>query len=489
MTYAQFEKKAKNVGLYDSFSQADLELARKDPSAGMQILGYKIDYNNATTDEARELANANAESVRSSAGYFGGKDGSGYKKAGDVVPSSFGYTYGDVVQKAQDAGVYGQISELDMEQAKRNPDYGMATVYNKIGYNSAATPEDAEKYHQAQEELRSSLGGYTGGADGSGFIKNPLSPRDFSYKEYESEHEKDVSDLYGQIRDYKDFSYNAEEDPLYAQYVKQYRREGQRATEDVMGQAAAMTGGIPSSYAATAAAQAGNYYAAQLTDKIPELYQLAYNQYMNEFNMLGDKLKMAQGLEETDYARYLDGKNFSYGKHIDEINNQKIGRDEALQSELLADDRAYRDKVFENDTAYRDKVFENDTAYREKEFAANQGALTFEQKYNIARMAAAEGDWGPMNALAKEYNIQGWTDIAPVQAASGGGTGEYSGSTTSEQGGVATSWTEELKQKYPNGVIPKEVWDVYAGVYGADNLTAEGFKKANLITNILDVFA
>ena len=87
--------------------------------------------------------------------------------------------------------------------------------------------------------------------------------------------------------------------PLYSQYRKAYIREGDRAAEDALGAAAAASGGLPSSYAQTAASQAGNYYAAQLTDKIPELQQLAYQKYLNDYNMLLSDLGVVQGQEAT----------------------------------------------------------------------------------------------------------------------------------------------------------------------------------------------
>jgi hypothetical protein len=67
---------------------------------------------------------------------------------------------------------------------------------------------------------------------------------------------------------------------------------------------------MPSTAAVTAASQAGDYYASQLSDKLPELYESAYGRYLDEFNILGSKLSALQGREETGYARFLDEINF-----------------------------------------------------------------------------------------------------------------------------------------------------------------------------------
>ena len=78
-TYDDFEKAAIAAGLLGNFSQYDLDLARAYPEAGLSLLSLKQDWNNATTDEARLLANEAANQIRSSYGaYTGGTDGSKY---------------------------------------------------------------------------------------------------------------------------------------------------------------------------------------------------------------------------------------------------------------------------------------------------------------------------------------------------------------------------------------------------------------------------
>ncbi len=78
-TYDDFQKAVQSSGLGGQFSDADMKLAQKNPDAGMSILKYKQDYHNATTDEARALANLGAEGIRSSyGGYTGGQRGANF---------------------------------------------------------------------------------------------------------------------------------------------------------------------------------------------------------------------------------------------------------------------------------------------------------------------------------------------------------------------------------------------------------------------------
>ena len=89
-TYDDFKKALAASGLSGQFSDADLRLAEQNPDAGMSILTYKQDYKNATTDEARALANAGANAVRESFGeYTAGADGSGFYKTMDSPGSTW----------------------------------------------------------------------------------------------------------------------------------------------------------------------------------------------------------------------------------------------------------------------------------------------------------------------------------------------------------------------------------------------------------------
>ena len=129
------------------------------------------------------------------------------------------------------------------------------------------------------------------------------------------------------------FSYDPEDDPLYSNYRKQYLREGQRATEDALGNYATMTGGLPSTSAVTAATQAGDYYNSQLADVLPELQQLAYEMYMDEGNTMRSDISMYQGLESDaiNNARY--DQEWNYGVAQDDYAKTQDTKS-AAKSEL-----------------------------------------------------------------------------------------------------------------------------------------------------------
>lgn len=124
------------------------------------------------------------------------------------------------------------------------------------------------------------------------------------------------------------WDFNPDTDPVWQALQKQYRREGQRATEDTLGRYAAMTGGMPSTAAVTAASQAGDYYAAQLSDRLPQVYQDAYNRYLQDYmNTLGLANTYA-GYDDTEYSRWNDrqGKNWNLATMYDQLGQEDYGR-------------------------------------------------------------------------------------------------------------------------------------------------------------------
>ena len=462
-TYDQFQKAAQDSGLMGEFSAADLSLAQRNPDAGMSLLKYKQDYHAATTDEARALANLGAEGIRSSYGNYTGGDNGGSFYLAPLSPSSF--------------------------------DGGKAPTYqNQYAGDIADLWEQQKNY-----------GSYDYGKDA------PV---------YNNRYDDTIQDLIQGILNREDFSYDPATDPLYQNYRKQYTREGQRATADTLGAAAAASGGIPSSYATTAAAQAGNYYAAQMTDKIPELYQLAYNQYLNdynmqlsdlgvvqgaeqsdydkylnelnqyntdrafdynawldEYNMTKDQLQTAQGLEQLDYTKYLNelqqfntDREFNYGQLLDEIDSQTMERQEAVDNALRA-------------AEFGDYSFLQDMG-----IDTSNNPADFERQYTLALLAAEYGDFSGLEALGITPSAQnlanfsrtasGSTSRSSGGGSSGGSSGGGSSSTGGSTGTSAASAAMQRANANQGRVTSEADWNALVAAYGEDTLRAAGYTYA-----------
>ena len=463
-TYDQFQKAAQDSGLMGEFSAADLSLAQRNPDAGMSLLKYKQDYHAATTDEARALANLGAEGIRSSYGNYTGGDNGGSFYLDPLSPSSFDGGRAPTYENQY----AGDIADL-WEQQKN---------YGSYDYGEAA----------------------------------PV---------YNNRYDDTIQDLIQGILNREDFSYDPATDPLYQNYRKQYTREGQRATADTLGQAAAASGGIPSSYATTAAAQAGNYYAAQMTDKIPELYQLAYNQYLNdynmqlsdlgvvqgaeqsdydkylnelqqyntdrafdynawldEYNMTKDQLQTAQGLEQLDYTKYLNelqqfntDREFNYGQLLDEIDSQTLERQEAVDNALRA-------------AEFGDYSFLQDMG-----IDTSNNPADFERQYTLALLAAEYGDFSGLEALGITPSAQNLANFSRTasgstsRSSSGGGSssgssGGNSGSTGGNTGASADSAAMQRANANQCRVTSEADWNALVAAYGEDTLRAAGYTYA-----------
>ena len=124
--------------------------------------------------------------------------------------------------------------------------------------------------------------------------------------EFNSQYSSQIDSLLNQILNRQPFSYDHTTDPTYLAYADKYKRLGDRAREDTLGDVAALNGGYASSWATTAASQAQNNYNQQLSDVIPTLYDAAYNRYLNEDSLKRDDLGIVQGIDQTYYDRYRD---------------------------------------------------------------------------------------------------------------------------------------------------------------------------------------
>lgn len=396
------------------------------------------------------------------------------------------YTYNDFQKAMTENNLTGNFSEADLRLAQSNPDAGMSILKYKLDYRNATTDEMRALANSGAEGIRSSHAGYKGGGDGGSFYLDPLSPGSFTAADaptYQNNYVDTIDSILGNITNREDFSYDAGTDPLYSQYKKQYTREGQRATADALGTAAAASGGIPSSYAVTAASQAGDYYAAQLTDKIPELYQLAYNKYLQEYNMQLSDLNAVQSAEQLDYTKFLNelgqyntDRQFNYGQLLDEVNSQTQERQEAMNNALTAAEYG--------DYSQLNKMGIN----------TENNSTDWERQYNLALLAAEYGDYSGLKALGIQPDANGLYNFSAAAAGkSGGGSGGASGTGgaggsggTGGTGGTnPTSLTDAaasaLKTQFGGTSLTAAQWDAVkaSNAWVTDEmLTAAGFTKA-----------
>ena len=127
--------------------------------------------------------------------------------------------------------------------------------------------------------------------------------------DYVSKWQPQIDSTMNDILNRKDFTYDVNADALYQQYKDRYVNLGQKAMMDTMGQAAQLTGGYGNSYAQMAGQQAYQGYLQGLTDKIPELHQLALARYNQQGQDLYSRYGLLSGQEQADFGRWQSGYN------------------------------------------------------------------------------------------------------------------------------------------------------------------------------------
>lgn len=127
------------------------------------------------------------------------------------------------------------------------------------------------------------------------------------------------------------FKYDFTGDPTYNKYAETFARNAKLMSEDVMAQAAQLTGGFGSSYGQAIATQAHNAEMSKMNDIIPELRQNAYNEWDDQRKREIEALTML--LNERDTQRDIYERDREYNRLQDEFEWRK---DQADQDRLDA---------------------------------------------------------------------------------------------------------------------------------------------------------
>jgi len=325
-------------------------------------------------------------------------------------------------------------------------------------YNKAYAEGDKagqQAAHDAAERIREKYD-YSGGVDGSEYIKLGTGARpakaDTSWLDklgdsnYNYDQSGKISAKLDALLNRTPFSYDAASDPLYQQYRKQYTREADRSAEDVLGKAAVMTGGMPSTAAVAASQQASDYQMSQMTDKIPELQQLAYSMYQNGLNADRADLNTLIGLEDNNYNRWLADRNYLYQLARDQVGDQQTADALAYQKQ--------QDKLNYNYQKERDAI--DDARYNaEWQYKLQQAAQQAARRNTRVSttptgggeadydglFAAAQASGYPKSFISNNYKKYGFSSSSSLYddyeswlEGQGGGSGSGSSGKTLPQG-------------------------------------------------------
>ena len=255
---------------------------------------------------------------------------------------------------------------------------------------------------------------------------------------YQSKWQAQIDETLDKILNREKFHYDVNGDALYHQYVDQFTREGKAAAEDMMGKAAAMTGGYGNSYAATAGQQTYNASLAGIGDVIPDLYAAALDRYTREGDALGEQYAYLQNEEDKDYAKYreilsdyltehdrltdrydaerdfdygkyVDARDFEYGKHADEQEYylNQFTKDNGTDSPAMLTD-------VEDIATWRSTVLSADTEEEMQQYCERLSKID----PTLAQILSEE--WAKENGIEVETQD---TSVKPIKKVSSGGGG------------------------------------------------------------------
>lgn len=329
-----------------------------------------------------------------------------------------------------------------------------------------ASDEAKASLHAENEYLASLLGdgvtwdsqtGYWSGDASKPTTSSGAPTFDYGYYQgsrptYESSYSSQIDDMLNKILNREAFSYNAEEDPLFQQYREQYNREGQRAMNDTLASVASGAGGM-NSYAVTAASQANDSWNAQLMDRIPELYEMAYQMYLDDIEGQVRDLGLLQGMDDTQYNRYRDtmadwrdDRDFAYGAYRDDMGD--------YQWQQNFDYNAGRDSV-------SDGRYESETAYDRAMSFLNAGVMPDASVLAQAGISNEEAE-----RVLAALNLGG-TSGGSTSGGNGGGNG---GGYDYTNGGMSTEEIMAIQREL--GVTVDGLWGpntqaAYEAKYGS----------------------
>ena len=153
----------------------------------------------------------------------------------------------------------------------------------------------------------------------------------------------------------------------YAALANRYGRTGKLMMQDLLGQISSRTGGLASSYAATAAQQQYNEYMARLEEE-------ARAAYANERNAAIQNAQMAYDFADSDYQRYLDelaqyntDRNYAFDVLSRALEQSNYAREWANAREEQAYQRqrdSLADSRYDDETAFSRGKYEDETAYK-----------------------------------------------------------------------------------------------------------------------------
>lgn len=183
---------------------------------------------------------------------------------------------------------------------------------------------DGASAHNAVENIRSKYG-YSGGADGSGYVATTgdADPAQAIYDRLVASERQSRGGSGGALEQlarmtYSDWKRGGE----YEALQEMYRRNANQMQQDVIGQLSARTGGLASSYAAAAASQ-------QYADVMSQLEAVARQMYEGDRGAAMDIYQLQQQAEDKAYDRAMVERQYKDSRALQQKQEAETSRADA----------------------------------------------------------------------------------------------------------------------------------------------------------------
>lgn len=242
----------------------------------------------------------------------------------------------------------------------------------------------------------------------------------------------------------------------YKALSQRYQQNGQMAMKDTLGQMAARTGGMASSYANTASQQAYNGYMEKLEDAARSLYDSQRQEKM-------DALNVATSIYNCDNAAYESGYANDYNKWRADVGDQQWNEEFTYTQE--------KDSRNNKDTEFKSAVGAEDFDWMEKFDTDRDGEISEEEQSEIDEFFSGSN-------YGSDYWYQYWNDAQAGYTQDG-----YDAESDKIKAMLANGETlEQIATKYGIDGTNGKTWEDVTGMSEAEwtNIAMENMTSVGL---------
>ena len=240
--------------------------------------------------------------------------------------------------------------------------------------------------------------------------------------EFNSSYKEQLDNIYNQIVNREDFSYNMNTDALYQQYKQQYTQAGKNAMKDTIAQASALTGGYGNSYAATAGQQQYQNYLQELNNIVPTLYNQAYQRYQDEGANLLNQYSVAGTQYNNEYQQYRDAlsdwqadRSFAQSNYQSErdYDYDRFNADRSYAYNRYNDERTFDYNQFRDNRDFLSSQFQNERTFDYQDYINNRNY--WNQEYWNERNAAQTTESRTDTSQWSQTDTRDWSNTSSTQ--------------------------------------------------------------------------